>query len=259
MHLSRKPSLIWTISIGALMAFALTLSASAQFTEEFHRTIPLPSNGLVSLANINGNVTITGWDRSEVQIDAVKKANERQKLAEARIEVDVSSDSVHIKTRYPEHRTNNNPATVTYELHVPRSAQIDGIDLVNGSLTVTECSGDLKASLVNGSSNIHDLEGRTDISSVNGSVNAFYRSLNNVREIRLKSVNGSVKLGLPPSPNADVSVSTVNGGISTDFPLQVQGKFVGHHIDGKLGNGGTRIEISNVNGSVKIGQGEGSL
>ena len=71
----------------------------------------------------------------------------------------------------------------------------------------------------------------------------------------LKSVNGSVKLGLPSSPNADVSVSTVNGGISTDFPLQVQGKFTGHHIDGKLGNGGTRIDISNVNGSVKIGNG----
>ena len=69
----------------------------------------------------------------------------------------------------------------------------------------------------------------------------------------------SVKLGLPPSPNADVSVSTVNGGITTDFPLQVQGKFVGHHIDGKLGSGGTRIEISNVNGSVKIGNDTGSM
>jgi|SRR5271165_515572 len=259
MHQSRKPSLIWTISVGALMAFALTLSASAQYTDEFHRTVPLPSNGLVSLANINGNVTITGWDRNEVQIDAVKKANEQQKLAEARIEVDANSDSVRIKTKYPEHHTNNNPATVTYELHVPRNAQLDGIDLVNGSLTVTQCSGDLKASLVNGSSNIHDLAGRTDVSSVNGSVNAFYRSLDNVKDIRLKSVNGSVRLGLPPSPNADVSVSTVNGGISTDFPLQIQGKFVGHHIDGKLGNGGTRIEISNVNGSVKIGNDTGSM
>ncbi len=259
MNISRKPSLIWAISMGAVMAFALTLSASDQFTEEFHRTVPISANGRVSLENINGNVTITGWDRNEVQIDAVKKANEQQKLAEARIEVETSSDSVSIKTKYPEHRTNNNPASVTYELHVPRGARLDGIDLVNGSLTITQCSGDLKASLVNGSSNIRDLAGRADISSVNGSVNAFYSSLNNVHDIRLKSVNGSVKLGLPPSPNADVSVSTVNGGITTDFPLQVQGKFVGHHIDGKLGNGGTRIEISNVNGSVKIGNDTGSM
>ena len=97
------------------------------------------------------------------------------------------------------------------------------------------------------------------MSSVNGAINAYYSSLENVSEIHLKSVNGSISLGLPPSPNADVSVSTVNGGISTDFPLQVQGKFMGRHLDGKLGSGGTRIEISNVNGGVNISPGEGNL
>lgn len=257
MQLSRKPSLIWAISIGALMVATLAASAAAEVTEEFHRTVSLSANGRVSLENVNGGVTITGWDRNEVQIDAVKKAKDQQRLDEAKIEVESTSDSVHIRTKYPESHINNNPATVTYELRVPRNARLDGINLVNGSLTISQFSGDLKANLVNGSSTIHDLTGRTDLSSVNGSVKAYYTSLANVKEIHLKSVNGSVNLGLPSSPNADVSVSTVNGGISTDFPLTVQGKFVGHHIDGKLGNGGTRIEISNVNGSVHIGQGEG--
>jgi DUF4097 and DUF4098 domain-containing protein YvlB len=213
----------------------------------------------VSLENINGNVTITGWDRNEVQIDAVKKANEQQKLAEARIEVDASSDSVRIKTKYPDHHTNNNPATVTYELHVPRTARLESIDLVNGSLEISGVSGEIKTSLVNGNTKVHDLAGRAEFSSVNGKIEASYRSLQNVSAIGLKSVNGSVRLGLPPSPNADVSVSTVNGGITTDYPLQVQGKFVGKHIDGKLGSGGTHIEISSVNGSVHIAPGEGNL
>lgn len=257
MQLSRKPSLIWAVSIGALMVATLAASAAAEVTEEFHRTVSLSASGRVSLDNINGGVTITGWDRNEVQIDAVKKAKDQQKLDEAKIEVESTSDSVHVRTKYPENHTNNNPASVTYDLHVPRNARLDGINLVNGSLTISQFSGDLKANLVNGSSTIHDLTGRTDLSSVNGSVKAYYTSLANVKEIHLKSVNGSVSLGLPPSPNADVSVSTVNGGISTDFPLTVQGKFIGHHIDGKLGNGGTRIEISNVNGSVHIGQGAG--
>src|SRR5215469_12946485 len=259
MHRLRKPSSIWVLGLGALMAFAHTALAGDQFTEEFHRTVPLSANGRVSLENVNGGVTVTGWDRNEVQIDAVKKADSQQKLDEARIEVDASSDSVRIRTRYPEGRNNNNPATVTYELHVPHGTRLDALNLVNGSLNVSQVSGDIRAELVNGSTSVHDLTGRAELSSVNGSINAFYRSLNNVPSIQLKSVNGSVKLGLPSSPNADVSVSTVNGGVSTDFPLTVQGKFMGHHIDGKLGNGGTRIEISNVNGSVHIGQGEGSM
>ena len=253
----RKPSLIWVIALGALVA--LSVSASAQVTEEFHRTVPLPSNGRVSLGNVNGNVTITGWERNEVQIDAVKKASNQQKLDEAKIEVDAGSDYVRIRTRYPENHTNNNPASVTYELHVPRTAGLDSIDLVNGSLDVSQVSGEVRSNLVNGSTKIHDLAGRAHLSSVNGTIAATYRTLDNVSDIELKSVNGAVRLGLPSSPNADVRVSTVNGAITTDFPLTVQGKFVGRHLDGKLGNGGTRIEISNVNGTVHIGPGEGSL
>jgi DUF4097 and DUF4098 domain-containing protein YvlB len=253
----RKPSLIWVISMGALVT--LSISASAQVTEEFHRTVPLPSNGRVSLGNVNGNVTITGWERNEVQIDAVKKASNQQKLDEAKIEVDAGGDYVRIRTRYPENHTNNNPASVTYELHVPRTARLDSIDLVNGSLDVSQVSGEVRSSLVNGSTKIRDLAGRAHLSSVNGTIAATYRTLDNVSDIELKSVNGAVRLGLPSSPNADVTVSTVNGGITTDFPLTVQGKFMGRHLDGKLGNGGTRIEISNVNGTVHIGPGEGSL
>ena len=259
MHRFRKLSLIWALSLGALMAFALTASASDQFTAEFHRSFSLPSNGRVSLENVNGNVTITGWDKSEIQIDAVKKANSQQKLDEAKIEVEASNDAVHIRTKYPDNHHNNNPATVTYELHVPRGARLDSISLVNGSLDVSQVSGDIKTNLVNGKTSIHDIAGRADLSAVNGAITAGYRSLSGVSEIRLKSVNGAVTLGLPASPNAELSVSTVNGGIQTDFPLQVQGKFMGHRLDGKLGNGGTRIEISNVNGSVHISPGEGNL
>jgi len=94
---------------------------------------------------------------------------------------------------------------------------------------------------------------------VNGSVEANYTSLNNVRGITLKSVNGSVDLLLPQSPNADVSASTVNGAISTDFPLTVKGRWVGKNMSGTLGSGGVHIELNNVNGSIHVGPGHGTL
>ena len=255
----RTSKLVKAAFLSVLVAIAFAVTASAQVTEEFHRTVPLSSDGRVSLENINGNVTVTGWERNEVQIDAVKKARDQQRLDEARIEVDASSDSVRIKTKYPDHHTNNNPATVTYVLHVPHQARLDHMDLVNGSLTVSQVSGEINGELVNGKTDIRDLSGRANISAVNGTITANYKSLDNVKEIRLKSVNGSINLGLPASPNAEVSVSTVNGGITTDYPLQVKGKFMGHHLDGTLGSGGTQIEISNVNGSVRIGPGVGNL
>lgn len=90
----------------ALVAMILAPSAQAlngnNVTEEFHKTVQLNATGRVSLENINGNVEIIGWDKSEVQIDAVKSARDQQQLDEAKIEVEGSGDSVQIRTRYPE-------------------------------------------------------------------------------------------------------------------------------------------------------------
>jgi DUF4097 and DUF4098 domain-containing protein YvlB len=245
--------------LGGLLALFLAISAHAQVSQEFHRTVSLPSNGRVSLDNVNGDVEITGWDRNEVQIDAVKRARDQQRLDEAQIEVEAGSDYVKVHTQYPHNHTNNNPASVHYTLRVPQNAQLDRIGLVNGALTVQKVTGEVDASLVNGKAQISDLSGEANISSVNGRIEASYTSLNNVREIKLKSVNGSVELGLPGSPNADVKASTVNGSIKSDFPLTVQGSFVGHNLTGTLGSGGTRIDLSNVNGSIHIGSARGSL
>lgn len=249
----------FVLAVATSIFALLTLPALADVSQEFHRTVPLSANGSVSLDNINGDVEITGWSKNEVQIDAVKSARDQQRLSEAQIEVNATSNSVEIKTHYPEGRTNNNPASVHYILHVPRNARIDDVNLVNGSLQVQELSADVNAKLVNGKVRASDLSGEANLETVNGAIDANYTALNNVRQITLKSVNGAINLTLPPSPNASVDASVVNGGISTDFPLTVKGHFVGKSMSGTLGSGGTQIELNNVNGSIHIGPGRGTL
>jgi DUF4097 and DUF4098 domain-containing protein YvlB len=248
-----KRAILVGISLAGLLALLPAVAALEPLSQEFHRTVPLSANGQVSLENVNGNVEITGWDRNEVQIDAVKKARDQQRLDEASIEVETGNDYVKIHTQYPHDHTNNNPASVHYTLHVPQNARLDRISLVNGSLTIQKATGQVEASLVNGKARVSDLTGEANISSVNGGIEATYASLSNVRKIKLKSVNGSIELGLPGSPNADVKASTVNGRIKSDFPLTVEGSFASHKLSGTLGGGGTNIELSNVNGSIHIG------
>jgi DUF4097 and DUF4098 domain-containing protein YvlB len=245
-------------TFGALLALLIALPAQAEVTQEFHKTVPLTANGRVSVDNINGNVEITGWNQAQVQIDAVKTASNQQKLDNIQIDVKAESSSVEIVTRFPEHN-NNNPGGVHYVLHVPQGARIDKVNLVNGSLTLQKVTGEVEANLVNGKLRASDLAGEADLATVNGSIDATYDTLKDVRGIKLKSVNGSVNLTLPQSPNADVDASVVNGSISTDFPLTVKGRFVGKSMSGTLGSGGVHIELNNVNGSIHIGPGRGSL
>lgn len=249
-ELVRKVKLV---SIGLILVFAAAaVPALGRVTEEFHHTYPLNADGKVSLENVNGNVHISAWDRNEVKVDAIKFANDSDRLADITIEIDAHSDSIYIKTRYPHHLFNNNPGGVEYTLTVPHGARLDKIDLVNGNLDTDGLTGDLRGSLVNGSVKAHAVRGGTELSTVNGRVELTVDESDLKKPISLSSVNGSLVLSLPPDVNAKLNASSVTGGISSDFQIAVRGWFVGHSLEGELGHGGPEVRLSDVNGRISI-------
>lgn len=248
--------------LGTVLALFLAQGHAAEqrtYTEEFHHSYPLPANGRVDLSNINGSVHITGWDRNEVKVDAVKYAGTKERLDEAKIRIDAGSSSVEIRTEYPDHELNfndddrHNPAGVDYTLTVPRSANLDEIKLINGELAISGVSGEVRASSVNGQVSATDLAGRAKISTVNGRLAAHFASLPNASSMHLSSVNGGIELTLPPDAHAEIEASTVSGGISNEFGLRnVKHRYVGQSLHGELGGGGTTIRLSNVNGRIEV-------
>jgi DUF4097 and DUF4098 domain-containing protein YvlB len=244
----------------ALLTFALGAHASdhrGALTEEFHQTYAITPDGRIELDNINGDVHISSWDRNEVKVDAVKYADTKERLDEAKIEVNASKDSVSIRTKYPDHDHNwnwgshNNPASVEYTLTVPRTVSLDEIKLINGALDVNGISGEVRASCINGRLEARDLAGRAKLSTINGKLDARFSRLAR-NDVELNSVNGGLELTIPSDSNAEVEASTVSGGISNDFGLHVSRHMVGHSLRGELGSGGARIKASNVNGHIEI-------
>jgi DUF4097 and DUF4098 domain-containing protein YvlB len=227
------------------------------FTEEFHQTYPLTAGGRIELANLNGAVHITAWDRNEVKVDAVKYAGSKERLDEARIEVEAGSDYVSVRTRYPDHDHTfnggwNDPAGVEYTLSVPRNARLDEIKLINGPLDIHGVAAEVRASCINGRMIAEGLEGRVKLEAVNGRMEAHFERLAG-SPIELSSVNGGIDLTLPSDAKAELEASTVSGGIDDAFGLHVRHhRFVGHDLRGELGGGGTRIRLSNVNGRIEI-------
>src|SRR6202142_4597732 len=101
------------VAVAAISAIFLISSAAGsdpqgRLTEEFHKVYPLSAQGRIEVENVNGPVHITGWDRAEVKVDAIKSAWSKEGLAEARIEVEASEDRISIRTQYPEHDRNFN-------------------------------------------------------------------------------------------------------------------------------------------------------
>ncbi|HTR23380.1 MAG TPA: DUF4097 family beta strand repeat-containing protein [Terriglobales bacterium] len=230
-------------------------------TEEFHKVYSLSAQGRIEIENINGPVHITGWDRAEVKVDAVKSAWSKERFDQARIDVDASADRISIRTEYPNHdRTfnfgtdeeRNNPARVEYTISVPRQARLDEIKLVNGRLDIQDVVGEVHASCVNGRMEARNLQGRTELNTVNGTLDAEVGQMPS-SGVKLSSVNGRLHVTLPSDASAEVEASTVSGHISNDFGLTViRHQYVGHSLHGQLGSGGTLVKLSNVNGTIEI-------
>ena len=66
--------------LGACLLFCLgiacttTLSASQQLERAWYGRYPLPAGGSVAVENVQGDVSVEGWDRAEVEVTAAKIA-----------------------------------------------------------------------------------------------------------------------------------------------------------------------------------------
>ena len=256
---TRLGAVLGTVCALLVLAFAAHASDHrGALSEEFHQTYALTPDGRIELDNINGPVHISSWDQNQVKVDAVKYADTKERLDEAKIEIDARNDSISIRTKYPDHNqswnwgSHNNPASVEYTLTVPRTARLDEIKLINGSLDVTGMSGEVNASCINGRLEAHDLSGRARLSTINGRLDARFGQLASI-SVELNSVNGSVELTIPSDSKAELEAETVSGGINNDFGLHVNHhNFVGHDLRGELGSGGAHIRLKNVNGRIEI-------
>lgn len=246
-----------SFAFAGLLATGLLLPSSAFGLERtFSQTYPLKSGGVFSIDNINGDVTIESWDRAEVSVEALTTARSQEGLDRVEIRVKASEDRVSIDTHYDEKRGwswNNDGGDVDYTVKVPRNAELRDIELVNGALRITGFPGRVSASTVNGKIEISGLSGDLELESVNGKVEASFEQLGGSQRVEIESVNGVIELRVPKSADFEVDASTVHGRISNDFGLEVDhGEFVGHDLRGRVGSGGARVKLDNVNGAIKI-------
>jgi DUF4097 and DUF4098 domain-containing protein YvlB len=238
---------------GVLGTLATSFGGSGTYHEEFHQSYALESQGRVVLENMNGDVHITAWDRNEVKVDAQKRAHSQERLDDARIVVDAARGTIAIKTQYPEHDRSDLPAIVDYVVKVPRTARLDQVKLVNGTLEIAGLQGEVRASSVNGAIRTRGLAGDVRLSTVSGRLEATFDEIPASRSISMNSVNGSIEVLLPMDAHADLQADTVSGGITSDFGLPTErGRFPGRHWSAALRGGGARIRVSNVNGSISV-------
>ena len=238
-------------------ALLATSSVLASVTEEETFSYPLDEGGRFSISNVNGFISVTGSDGSQVEIIAIKKADSQDELDKIEIVVSASNNEIRVKTELGSSNRwfsrGNSSGEVNYEIIVPAGTQLDAVDTVNGDVTISGVSGDVEAESVNGRINVDGLAGNVSLSTVNGSVEAGFIRLGGQQKVKAETVNGRVIINLPGDADVKVSADSLNGSINgSDFGLETEKGFVGSDLNGNIGNGSARLNIDTVNGSIKI-------
>lgn len=139
---------------------------------------------------------------------------------------------------------------VRFDVRVPEGVNFTG-RTVNGAVDVGDLDGDVVARTVNGAVRVATA-GAATAHTVNGTIEAEMGALSGGGPYRFETVNGGITLTLPEGAGADVEARTLNGSISTDFPLTVQGRFGPRSLQGTIGGGGPELRLETTNGSIEL-------
>ncbi|MDH4337033.1 MAG: DUF4097 domain-containing protein [Candidatus Krumholzibacteria bacterium] len=247
------------LALAVVLAVALAAPAAVakkwnKVKEESHQSFDAGKKGSLSLSNINGDVTVTGYDGTTIEVDAIKYASSQERLDETTIESSMKNGHVVIKVDIDDHDDwdHDGNAGVEFTIRVPRGTRIDEVELVNGDLQLDGIEGEVDASSVNGDVTATHLSGAVALSAVNGDVELDVTGA--VDSIRLQSVNGTVELTLPRNASARVSASTVHGSIRGTGEIKADRGIVGSSLSSVLGKGEGTIKLDTVNGNIRIYQ-----
>jgi DUF4097 and DUF4098 domain-containing protein YvlB len=202
----------------------------------------------VAIGNIKGAVSVTAWDRNEVQVTG-RLGDGAQPLA-----ITGSNGNLEIKVRpqaagrWFNWSGDNNMSASTLELRVPRGASLD-VDVVSASLGIDGLQGGkIAANSVSGKVRINARASALDIDSVSGSIELAGHS----DQAHLQTVSGDI---LAPTLGSAADLQTVSGRIQANggpwrkFNLSTVSGDV--QLRGALAADGS-IDIDSMSGDVQV-------
>jgi hypothetical protein len=224
------------------------------------RRVTLPMTGQVNVSGTNGGIEVVGEDRKDIALEAKVTAQDssREKAEEILRQIQIATAGT-IKADGPKFLGWFSHAdwSVSYKLRVPRHLAAD-VTTVNGEVKVMGVDGAIHAATVNGGLSLADVAGDVHASTVNGGVHIALDGMAwRGAGLWAETVNGGISAKASDHYSAHLVVDTVNGDISLGFPVMVQGRLVGHHVDGNLGDGGSTIQFKTVNGGVSVEREQG--
>lgn len=264
-----------TLLLGVVLAAGLSVSAcdiqagegglsfdvaSGKAQDTWTRTYTIPDKGRLELINVNGRITAEPATDGKVTVEAIRIAKgstdeaAKELLNKLEIKEEVSDTRVRVESR-PPRLSGFSGHEMQWKVLVPKGVTVD-LRTTNGGVRITGLSGEVHAKTTNGGVTGRGLiPSLIEASAVNGGIDIELASpLEADDSVEMETTNGGVTLGMPSESKATIVANAVNGGVRVsdldiDKTTQSDSK---RRLEGTLNGGGAKVNISTVNGGVRI-------
>lgn len=261
---------------------------------ETDTTFDVAADGRLEVRNHAGEIIVRTWDRDAVRVQASHSSRDRVKIFTSESAVKIKSESRH-----------GPPDMVDYTLTVPRSMALDlwgfytdvrvegvqngvRVETLDGTVTLTNTTGDLSVRSVEGDVVVEGARGRLEVNNVENEIritdfegtlfaesidgdiwmervrsadveaktvdgDVYYDgSIDGDGRYRFTSHDGDVTVAMPENANVTVSVATFDGEFVTGFPIELNRAEATRRFSFTLGDGSARLELHSFDGDIEL-------
>lgn len=242
-------------------------------TSDTRFTPALKAGQRLSVSNIDGNVTVMQGQGQSAEIvvhKLVRKGNGN--LVKAVLEE--TSNGYRVCTVYlgsssdergctggsrgDTHENWREPLDVEmkYDIRLPAGVALS-VNSVDGSIEARGIDTPATLRSVDGSITFEGVAPDM-LNTVDGAITATITNTEWSHPLAVRSVDGGIDLTLPAAINMRITGHTVDGGIESDFPMTISGKWGPQSFQGDVGNGsGPSLELSSVDGGIRLRSSDG--
>lgn len=217
--------------LGALALSAPAVASAQTETERVDRTVNIRAGGQLRIKNFSGRVTITGSRRSDIAIQAIRRAP-RERLDHIKLEVTETGSGVTIEANKKDsdwRDRNNNVVDTQLDIQVPHDISLD-IDAFSSGIRIID---------VHGKQRHKTFSGDIEITGAEGSIDA-------------ETFSGDVDLKLAPSIGGHVDFDSFSGSLRADSGLVTRSSSR-RRVTGEIGGGGGHnFHFKTFSGDVRI-------
>ena len=229
--------------------------------DETRKTFDLKPGAHIEIQGINGRVDIQTSDTKTAEVFVRRTADSPTSLRRRDMIIEQASDGILVRSRQNhvglwEHLFGKDPKEEV-TIKAPRQIALS-LRGVNGRVSSTDIDGSLEVRGVNGRVELGQVTESAEVSGINGSISLGLNKLSE-RGAHISGVNGGIELKIANGLNAELTARGMNGNVRSEIPeITVDKDQFGGHYSARIGNGGAPIEISGINGNVRLTRGDNS-